>query len=87
MCKRPFSQFAAQKPRRGKRDPNAASEWCTLDDLTSRISLMNTEDRHDMDVTIGELVAAGGDLETIESKICRLTNDLHPMFNRKNMCL
>lgn len=83
MCKRNFSQFAAQKPRSGKHDPNAESEWCSLKDVASRLSLMNTEDRHDMDVTIGELVAAGGDLEDIESRICRLTNDLHSMFDRE----
>lgn len=33
------------------------------------------------------MIAAGGDLEQIQSSICGLTNDLHPIFDEGNICV
>ena len=46
------------------------------------------EVKHAMDTPISELVAAGGDLEQIKSKICELNGELPPPFPRKqHLCL
>lgn len=39
-----------------------------------------------MDTPVRDLVDAGGDLEHIKSKICELTNELHPVFGERNKC-
>jgi hypothetical protein len=45
------------------------------------------EVKHAMDTPISELVAAGGDLEQIKSKICELTGELPPLFHANNICV
>lgn len=42
--------------------------------------------RHEMDTPVRDLVDAGGDLEYIKSKICELTNELHPVFDERKKC-
>jgi hypothetical protein len=37
--------------------------------------------------TIKDLIAAGGDLTTIMSSVCQLTNDIHPIFRAENICM
>jgi hypothetical protein len=39
------------------------------------------------DPTIEDLIAAGGDLTTIMSSLCQLTNDIHPIFRAENICM
>jgi hypothetical protein len=39
------------------------------------------------DPTIEDLMAAGGNLTTIMSSLCQLTNDIHPIFRAENLCM
>jgi hypothetical protein len=36
---------------------------------------------------IKHLIAAGGDLTTIMSSLCQLTNEIHPIFRDENICV
>ena len=73
MCKRSFSDFAA---RPSKRKAAAGPK------ITAGESVHHVED-----LTIREMIAAGGNLEQIRSSICGLTNDLHPIFDEGNICV
>lgn len=73
MCKRSFSDFAA---RPSKRKAAAGPK------ITAGESVQHVED-----LTIREMIAAGGNLEQIRSSICGLTNDLHPIFDEGNICV
>jgi hypothetical protein len=37
--------------------------------------------------TIGDIIAAGGDLSAIMAHICQLKNDIHPMLADENLCV
>ena len=78
MCKRSFSAFVAQP---NKRKAFANSEAHVDDTIQQTIRQRANE------LTIREMIAAGGDLEQIKSSICGLTNDLHPIFDKKNICV
>ena len=73
MCKRSFHAFAA----RPKKREAVADSKVTFDEST----------QYDEELTIREMIAAGGDLEQIKSSLCGLTNDLHPIFDEKNICV
>jgi hypothetical protein len=79
MCKRSFSDFAARPSKRittRNSRPVAASKAAVTESI---------EDGEEP--TLGELMAAGGTLEEIKSQICGLTNDLHPLFDKQNICV
>jgi hypothetical protein len=79
MCKRSFSEFAAPPVWPIGFENNGAGT----------VSQANQEKhaQRDAEPTIRELIAAGGDLEQIKSSLCGLTNDLHPLFDTKNICV
>jgi len=79
MCKRSFSDFAARPSKRITTRNSRAVANSNAD---------APEDIHnEQEPTLGELMAAGGTLEEIKSQICGLTNDLHPIFDKQNICV
>jgi hypothetical protein len=79
MCKRSFSEFAAP-----------TVEFSVAKDCGAGTASTATKTEHgqrDAEPTVRELIAADGDLEQIKSSICGLTNDLHPLFDTKNICV
>jgi hypothetical protein len=79
MCKLSFSEFAAPPiwPIGFEKSGAGTVSQVTQEEHAQR----------DAEPTIRNLIAAGGDLEQIKSSFCRLTNDSHPLFAAKNICV
>jgi hypothetical protein len=75
MCKRSFSDFAARPNNKRK----AAGG--------SKVPVSESTRHAPKELTIREMLAAGGDLEQITSSFCGLTNAVHPIFAEGNICV
>jgi hypothetical protein len=79
MCKRSFSVFVA----RPKKPITTRNSRAVVDVKAASIE----SDGYDEDPTLRELKDAGGTPESIKSRLCNLTNDLHPVFDARNICV
>lgn len=75
MCKRSFSDFAAR--------PNSKRKAAG----GSKVPVSESTRHAPKELTIREMLAAGGDLEQITSSFCGLTNAVHPIFDEGNICV